>query len=122
MKIKSRKGFTMLELTFVIVIIGIVSAVAIPKFLETSNQTNNSIIIAFVGTLNRNVAPAIWLSAKEINGVKDVLAECSVISKYTHIPIQLIDNGDCTFTAKPGSGTTLNIVYTMKRVPQWIIQ
>jgi len=32
MKLQNRKAFTMLELTFVIVIIGILSAVAIPKF------------------------------------------------------------------------------------------
>jgi len=34
-----RKAFTMLELTFVIVIIGILSAVAIPKFATTRNDT-----------------------------------------------------------------------------------
>ena len=35
MSLKKRKAFTMLELTFVIVIIGILSAIAIPRFAAT---------------------------------------------------------------------------------------
>ncbi len=35
MHIKHKKAFTMLELTFVIVVIGILSAIAIPKFAAT---------------------------------------------------------------------------------------
>jgi len=35
---KTRKAFTMLELTFVIVIIGILSAIAIPKFAATRDD------------------------------------------------------------------------------------
>ena len=38
MFLKERKAFTMLELTFVIVIIGVLSAVAIPKFAGTRND------------------------------------------------------------------------------------
>ena len=36
MQIKNRNAFTMIELTYVIVIIGILSAIAIPKFTQTS--------------------------------------------------------------------------------------
>ena len=38
MYIKKRKAFTMLELTFVIVVIGILSAIAIPKFAVTRDD------------------------------------------------------------------------------------
>ena len=38
MKLKNRSAFTMLELIFVIVIIGILSAVAIPKFAQNKDD------------------------------------------------------------------------------------
>ncbi len=58
-----RAGFTMIELIFVIVILGILSAVALPKFIGVSNQAKAGKCKAYVGTLNRTVLPAIWSNA-----------------------------------------------------------
>jgi prepilin-type N-terminal cleavage/methylation domain-containing protein len=58
-----RAGFTMIELIFVIVILGILSAVALPKFIGVSEQARASKCNSFVGTLNRTVLPAIWSEA-----------------------------------------------------------
>jgi prepilin-type N-terminal cleavage/methylation domain-containing protein len=55
-----RAGFTMIELIFVIVILGILSAVALPKFIGISEQAQAGKCKAFVGTLNRTVFPALW--------------------------------------------------------------
>jgi len=38
MQMKNQKAFTMLELTFVIVVIGILSAIAIPRFADTADS------------------------------------------------------------------------------------
>ena len=56
----NRAGFTMIELIFVIVILGILSAVALPKFLGVSNQAQTGKCDALVGTLNRTVGAALW--------------------------------------------------------------
>jgi len=55
-----RAGFTMIELIFVIVILGILSAVALPKFIGVSEQAEAGKCKAFIGTMNRTVGPAIW--------------------------------------------------------------
>jgi len=55
-----RAGFTMIELIFVIVILGILSAVALPKFIGVSEQAEAGKCKAFIGTLNRTVGSSIW--------------------------------------------------------------
>ncbi len=55
-----KKAFTMIELIFVIVILGILAAVALPKFLGVAQQAHEGNIKSFIGTLNRTVAPTLW--------------------------------------------------------------
>jgi prepilin-type N-terminal cleavage/methylation domain-containing protein len=55
-----RAGFTMIELIFVIVILGILSAVALPKFIGVSDQARVGKLQGYVGTLNRTVLPPYW--------------------------------------------------------------
>jgi len=55
-----RAGFTMIELIFVIVILGVLATVALPRFIGVSEQAEASKCDAFFGTMSRTVGPALW--------------------------------------------------------------
>jgi prepilin-type N-terminal cleavage/methylation domain-containing protein len=55
-----KKAFTMIELIFVIVILGILAAVALPKFIGVASQAHEANLKDFAGTLNRTVGASLW--------------------------------------------------------------
>lgn len=56
----NRKAFTMVELIFVIVILGILSGVALPRFLAMSDESHCSVCDSAIGTMNRTVGLNLW--------------------------------------------------------------
>ena len=90
-----RAGFTMIELIFVIVILGILSAVALPKFIGVSEQAKAGKCKAFIGTLDRTVFPALWsnmnlndenattaFTAAKITNQIDIPEGCGTAAQY----------------------------------------
>jgi type IV pilus assembly protein PilA len=53
-KKKNDEGFTLIELLVVIIIIGILSAIALPSFLNQANKAKQSEAKTYVGSMNRS--------------------------------------------------------------------
>jgi len=81
-----KKAFTMIELILVIVILGILAAVALPKFIGVASQAHEANLKAFVGTLNRTVGPTLWSS--HIGAGGSITSETSA-QKYVDIPKEI---------------------------------
>jgi len=98
-----KKAFTMIELIFVIVILGILAAVALPKFIGVAGQAHEANLKSFTGTLNRSVGASLWSKSLgegkggKISGYTDYNGE--KFSALADIPKEIkadtIDLGNC---------------------------
>ena len=112
-------GFTMIELIFVIVILGVLAAVALPKFTGVSEQALFQKCNAAVGSMNRTVGPTLWsrsIKDKKNGSIKSYAAE--VESTYMKWPEDCGGAGTMDGVVS-GTDTTINLsgtTYDLKMV------
>jgi MSHA pilin protein MshA len=61
--LRNEKGFTLIELIMIIIILGILAAIAVPKYADLQNQARNAVLDASIGAVK---SAAIILYASKI--------------------------------------------------------
>ena len=91
MKSNMRKGFTLIELLIVVVIIGILAAIAIPKFASTKDKAK----LASVKTDVRNIMGAMEAAASDNGGYRELVEDTDYsLSEGNKATIEVGESGN----------------------------
>jgi len=121
MRVESHKAFSLIELIFVIMITGILAAVALPKLATLGVEAKKSKVLAFVGTLNSTVGATMYASTLGNTGNIGKVASatyCGVLSTLGNIYMEPISEvtvaNDCTLTFTDVPVPTINTFFRWK--------
>jgi MSHA pilin protein MshA len=81
---KKQAGFTLIELTMVIVILGVLAVTALPKYIDMKKDAQQAALNAMAGSLS--AASAINYAAKKAGNTSAVaIANCSTVSTLLQV-------------------------------------
>lgn len=108
-KKKENEGFTLIELLVVIIIIGILSAIALPSFLSQAAKSKQTEAKTFVGAVNRAQQAHRMENTTFSSDLASLQVNIPSTSEYYNYAIPSSSGGTTLFTAVPvtAEATTL---------------
>lgn len=115
MKIKKAKGFTLIELMIVVAIIGILAAIAIPKFADLIRKSNEGATKGNLGSLRS----ALSIYFADIEGYYPVCVDAGNNGLYLNLVPKYIKNiPNCNVAGHhPKTSSEINRDYTLMNSP-----
>ena len=120
-----QKAFSMIELIFVIVILGILAAVAIPKMMGTREDAEVAKNLQYIGAIATEIPTYVFSQVRVEDNLSKMsntlanLANAGIadVSQPKKAIIKIGEDSDCVTFELVGSGNEYNLTLTLKQNP-----